>query len=221
MSIGSWPGRPEPPYRPDPLRPGWPLPPEPPTPEVEPVRRRAHPVMVPIVDLPRAGGRDRRRVMASGPLDAMSTTRIAAELMALDGESADDVELVINSDGGPLADVLALLDVIGAMRAKVTTRCLGRATGSAAVLLAAGTGGRRAGANATISLRDREVARIEGSPVALRAQLDDLEHARERVLDALVRSTGQPLDELRRQLESGALLDPTAAAALGLIDPAG
>jgi ATP-dependent Clp protease, protease subunit len=220
MSIGSWPGRPEPPYRPDPLRPGWPLPPEPPTPEVEPVPRRSHAVMVPIVDFPRAA-REVRRVVASGPLDTATTTRIAAELMAFDGESADDIEVVINSDGGPLADVLALLDVIGAMRATVTTRCLGRAIGSAAVLLAAGTGGRSAGPHAVISLRDREIARIEGSPVALRAQLDDLEHARERVLDALVRSTGQPRDELRRQLDAGPLLDPAAAAALGLIDPAG
>jgi ATP-dependent Clp protease protease subunit len=174
--------------------------------------------MVPIVDLPRAGGRDVRRVVASGPLDTATTTRIAAELMAFDGESPDDIELVINSDGGPLADVLALLDVIGAMRAKVATRCLGRATGSAAVLLAAGTGGRRAGANATISLRDRQVARLEGPPSTLQAQLDDLELTRARVIEALVMATGQPPDELRRQLDAGPLLDPAGAAALGLVD---
>ena len=159
--------------------------------------------------------------MVSGPLDAESTTRIAAELMAYDGESADEIDVVINSDGGPLADVLALLDVIGAMRAKVATRCLGRATGSAAVLLAAGTGGRRAGANATISLRDRDVARIEGPPSTLQAQLDDLARTRDRVIDALVRATAQTADELRRQLDDGPLLDPAGAAALGLIDPIG
>jgi ATP-dependent Clp protease protease subunit len=178
-------------------------------------------VLVPIVDLPRGGGRDRRRVVASGPLDAAATTRIAAELMAFDGESGDDVELVINSDGGPLADVLALLDVMGTMRAKVATRCLGRATGSAAVLLAAGTGGRRAGAHATISLRDGDVARIEGRPSALRAQLDDLELIRARVIDALVRATGATAGELRAQLDDGPLLDAAGAAALGLIDPLG
>jgi ATP-dependent Clp protease protease subunit len=175
--------------------------------------------MVPVVDLPR--GREVRRVVVSGSLDAAATTRVAAELMAFDGQSADDVELVVNSDGGPLPDVLALLDVIGAMRAKVATRCLGRATGSAAVLLAAGTGSRRAGANATISLRDRHVAHLEGPPASLRSQLSDLDRSRDRIVDHLVGATGQPADELRRQLDDGPLLDPAGAAARGLIDPLG
>jgi ATP-dependent Clp protease protease subunit len=218
MSVGSWPGQP-PPDEP-PFRPGWPLPPERPVPDFEPTRRRSHPVMVPIVDLPRDRPSEVRRVVASGPLDAAASTRIAAELMAFDGESTDDVELVINSDGGPLAEVLALLDVIDAMRAKVATVALGRALGSAAVLLAAGTGGRRAGANATISLRDRDVARVEGRPDTLQAQLDDLARIRERVVDALTRATGQPAEELRQQLDDGPLLDPAGASALGLIDRA-
>jgi ATP-dependent Clp protease protease subunit len=198
----------------------WPLPPERPLPDFEPAQRRTYPVVVPIVDLPGDRRPAVRRVVASGPLDAAATTRISAELMAFDGESTDEVELVINSDGGPLDAVLVLLDVIDAMRAKVTTVALGRAIGSAAVLLAAGTGGRRSGANATISLRDRDVARVEGRPDTLQSQLDDLARTRQRVVDALVRATGRPADELRRQLDDGPLLDAAGAAALGLVDRA-
>ena len=73
-----------------------------------------------------------------------TVTRVAAELMELDGRSLDDIELAVNSDGGSLGDVLGLLDVIGSMRARVATVCMGRATGSAAVLVACGTGGRLA-----------------------------------------------------------------------------
>ena len=65
------------------------------------------------------------------------------------------------------------------------------------------------------------MARIEGRPSALRAQLDDLELIRARVVDALVRATGATADELRAQLDDGPLLDPAGAAALGLIDPLG
>ena len=60
--------------------------------------------------------------------------------MALDGRSADPVEVIVNSEGGPLADVLAVVDVLGSMRARVDTTCLGRAKGTAAIVLACGTG---------------------------------------------------------------------------------
>jgi ATP-dependent Clp protease protease subunit len=175
--------------------------------------------MVPIVDVPDgAASAGRRRIVLSGPLDIDTTMRLAAELMELDGRSAEDVELVVNSDGGRLADVLALLDVIGSMRARVRTVCMGRATGTAAVLLACGTGGRRAGPNAAISLRCTEPERLEGSPASLRRQLDDLDHARDQVLAALAGATGRPIGELAEQLDAGPQLDPAGAAALGLID---
>ena len=106
------------------------------------------------------------RVAASscpGPLDGELVNGVAAELMALDGRSADDVELVINSDGGPPADVVVLLDVIGAMRAPVVTTCMGRAKGTAAVLLACGTG-RRASHAELGDLAARRVGRADRGP---------------------------------------------------------
>ncbi len=174
--------------------------------------------MVPVVDLPRA--EQTRRVVVSGPLDTETVVRVAAELMELDGRSGSDVELVVNSDGGRLADVLGLLDVIGSMRAKVNTACMGRATGTAAVLLACGTGRRRAGPHATISLRHRVPEQVEGaSSAALRAQLDDLDHVRRQVVTALAGATGRPTDELDQDLDAGPLLDREQATAAGILDP--
>jgi ATP-dependent Clp protease protease subunit len=211
----TWPEIPMPPEPPGwPERPGYPYPP------ARPAPRREGPVMVPIVDIPDGAsstGRG-RRVVLSGPLETETTMRLVAELMELDGRSAEAVELVINSDGGRLGDVLGLLDVIGSMRAPVRTVCMGRATGTAAVLLSCGTGGRRAGPHATISLRCTEPEQLEGSPAALRRQLDDLEHVRSQVLAALAGATGRPASELAEQLDAGPLLDPAGAVALGLID---
>ena len=85
--------------------------------------------------------------------------------MSLDGRSADDVELYINSDGGPLADVLTVLDVVGSMRAAVNARCVGRATGTAAVLLAGASGTRRATAHALISLRCEQPSGSTARPI--------------------------------------------------------
>jgi ATP-dependent Clp protease, protease subunit len=194
-----------------PDRPGWPYPPE------RPVPKREGPLMVPVVDLPR--GQQARRVFVSGPLDTETVVRVSAELMELDGRSADDVELVINSDGGGLADVLGLVDVIGSMRARVDTVCMGRASGTAAVLVACGTGRRRAGAHATISLRHRVPEQLEGSSATLRAQLEDLEHVRRQVVAALARATGRPADELDHDLDAGPTLDREQATKAGLLDP--
>ena len=194
-----------------PDRPGWPYPPE------RPVPKREGPLMVPIVDLPR--GQQARRVFVSGPLDTETVVRVSAELMELDGRSADDVELVINSDGGPIADVLGLLDVIGSMRAMVSTVCMGRAAGTAAVLVACGTGRRRAGPHATISLRHRVTEQLEGSSATLRARLDDLEQVRRQVVATLAGATGRPPEELDHELDAGPVLDREQAAEAGLLDP--
>ena len=123
-------------------------------------------------------------------IDAEGATRVCAELMALDGQSPDEVELIVNSDGGPLADVLAVLDVIGSMRARVRTRCLGRATGTAAVVLACGTGERSASPHSVISLRAGD-ERIEGPPERLRAEVAQLEVVRRVVVAAVAARTGR------------------------------
>jgi ATP-dependent Clp protease protease subunit len=183
------------------------------------VPRREGPLLVPLVEPPRAA--PPRRVLVSGPLDAAAATRVAAELMELDGRGAGDVELLVNSDGGPLADVLPLLDVIGLMRAPVHTRCVGRAVGTAAVLLACGTGDRRAARHALISLRCTDRVELDGSPAALRAQVEELERIRHHVVAALASRTGRPEAALADQLDHGELLDATAAAELGLIDAVG
>jgi ATP-dependent Clp protease protease subunit len=185
--------------------------------------RREGPLLVPLVDVPGdrpATERGPRRVLLSGPLDAPTTNRVAAELMELDGRAADEVELLINSDGGRLADVLPLLDVLGLMRAPVRTRCVGRATGTAAILLACGTGGRQAARHALVSLRCTDQERIEGGPEVLRAQLEELDLVRRHVIDALAAATGRPRAELADDLDRGGVLDAAGAAALGVVDQA-
>lgn len=211
--------------------PGWPFSPPPDRPEIPgpyPPDRwtptRTAPVAVPMVDVPSGDAADRlwvrRRILVSGSLDGELVNRVAAELMALDGRSADDVELVINSDGGPPAEVVVLLDVIGAMRAPVVTTCIGRAKGTAAVLLACGTGRRAATPSSVISLRMAWDERIEGRPDEVRSQLDELDLARRNVLRALVASTGRAVEELDDALDHGPLVDADQAVALGLVDAA-
>ena len=138
--------------------------------------------------------------------------------MALDGRSADGVELIVNSDGGPLADVLAVLDVIATMRARVGTTCIGRATGTAAVVLACGTGDRRAAPHALISLRAGAEDVAAGPSGDLQARADELAAIRGAVVAALVAATGRPEAELVDDLDHGPVVDQAEAKRVGLID---
>jgi ATP-dependent Clp protease protease subunit len=187
----------------------------------EPPRRTA-PVAVPLVAMPSTDPRERlferRTVLVAGRLDGQAVTQLCAELMALDGRAGDAVELVVNSGGGPLREIAAVLDVLDLMRARVHGTCVGMATGTAAALLACATGERRAGRNARITLR---VEAAEQPPTsAAEAQRLAAEHTAQQtaLAGALSRATGQTVAVLLEELERGGVRSAEEARSFGIVD---
>lgn len=211
----SWQSPPEiPPWRPEPTPPGTPGHPGAPVP----------PVHVPevIVGDPAAEVaaqlRRGRRLLVRGALDEPAVTRLCATLMLLDGISADPVELVINSPGGPPEEAAALLDVIDLMRAPVATRVIGDAAGTAAILLARGTGGRLATAHARIDLRlavDHHVTGRVTDIVRRAAALDDL---LQRLASNVAEVTRLDIDAVRSAFADGHPMTADEALRDGLVD---
>jgi ATP-dependent Clp protease protease subunit len=160
----------------------------------------------------------RRRVMLTGVLDEDASTRAAAELMMLDGESGDPVEVIVNSDGGPLLAVPAVLDVIDLMRAPVATCCIGRAMGTAAIVLASGRGGRSAAGHAMIGLRLRDQHDISGRASEIERFVEQLAHVRDRIVARLVQVTGLDEHAVAHELDEGAPMTAQTARTRGLID---
>ena len=220
-----------------PMPPSWPPSPPPlPTPPPEipypypPMReppRRTDPVMVPLVDMPATAPAERllqrRTILVSAVLDHDAVSTLCAQLMSLDGRSADDVELLVSSDGGPVDAIVAVLDVLDVMRARVNVMCTGRARGTAAVLVACATGTRRAGRHATLSLR------LPGDPVdvgdagaaggrELAGRLEETMLVRRTLVASVVRATGRSVDAVEAELDHGGGLDGEAAVAFGLVD---
>ena len=200
------------------------LPPEIPYP-FPPMRetpRRTEPVSVPLVEIPSSDPVrqlfDRRTVVVSGRLDGRAVARLCAELMALDGRSSDPVELLVNSAGGPLGEIAAVLDVFDLMRAEVVATCIGTAAGTAAVLVACATGARRSGRNARLSLRLEPIEL--GEATAEESTRRAAEHAAElnRMATKLAGVTGQRVDVITRELQTGGFRDAASAQAFGLID---
>lgn len=159
-----------------------------------------------------------RRVMLTGALNDATATRATAELMMLDGESSREVELIINSEGGPLVEVLTVLDVLDLMRAPVATRCIGRAMGTAAVVLASGTAGRAAAANALIGLRLQERYDVSGRAIDVERFAGHLAGVRRRIEAQLGAVTGLDDDQVQRALDDGDSMTAEVARAHGIID---
>jgi ATP-dependent protease ClpP protease subunit len=99
----------------------------------------------------------RRTVLLDRALDGETAMFVAAQLMTLDAEGTEHITLIVNSPGGPLDAAATVLDTIDLVRGPVDTTCLGQASGTAAVVVAAGTGRRRVGASAQLQLRLPEV----------------------------------------------------------------
>src|SRR5688500_5708080 len=95
-----------------------------------------------------------RTLFLRGRLDGGVASRLVAELLVVDGDAdGRPVTVVVNAQGGPLDEVFAVLDTMATMRSPVDTVCLGQATGTAAAVVALGTGTRRATAGARLDLR--------------------------------------------------------------------
>ena len=159
----------------------------------------------------------RRTVLVDRELDAQAATLVAAQLMSLDSEGDAPVTLLVNSPGGPLDAIATVLDTIGLVRPPVDTTCLGRADGTAAVLVASGTGRRRAGAGARFSLRLPEVE-LSGPASHLGSQVEHLGRLRDMVLDRLVEATGANRRMVARDVDRGRALTAPEAVAYGLVD---
>jgi ATP-dependent protease ClpP protease subunit len=99
--------------------------------------------------------------------------------------------------------------------------CVGTAKGTAGIVLACGTGRRRAAPNATISVRCDRPESLHGSAEDLARGAAEVDTLRRRLRQALVAATGQPEDMIADELDHGGVHDSLGAQALGLIDDIG
>jgi ATP-dependent Clp protease protease subunit len=159
----------------------------------------------------------RRSLWLRGPLDHAAATRLCAELMALDHAAVDPIEVIINSDGGPIDVALAVIDTIDLLASPVATLCLGQAFGTAAGVLACGRDSRRATPTARISLR-LGPSEVAGTASALRGHADHLLLMRDQLALRLASATGQLPALILIDLEDGGFMTAEAAVSYGLVD---
>ncbi len=162
-----------------------------------------------------------RIVFLGTPIDDTATNDVIAQLMHLDYDAPDrDISLYINSPGGSFTAMTAIYDSMQFVGCDVETICLGQAASAAAVLLAAGTPGKRlALPGARILIHQPSFGEpVQGQTDDLRIQADELLRTRALLEELLAKHTGRPVEQITEDLERDKILDAAAAVEYGLID---
>ncbi|MER5525969.1 ATP-dependent Clp protease proteolytic subunit [Streptomyces sp. NPDC002677] len=164
---------------------------------------------------------EERIVFLGAPVDETSANDVMAQFMYLEHAAPErDISLYINSPGGSFSAMAAIYDTVQYVTCDVETICLGQAGASAAVLLAAGTPGKRSVLpGARIVLQQPSLPQpVQGQPSDLVIQATELERIRALLEELLVRHTGRTPAEVHQDLERDLVLDAPAALAYGLVD---
>jgi ATP-dependent Clp protease, protease subunit len=144
-----------------------------------------------------------------------------AQFMYLEYQDPDrDISLYINSPGGSFSAMSAIYDTMQYVSCDVETTCLGQAGSSAAVLLAAGTPGKRSvlpGARVVIH-QPALSEPVQGQASDLAIQADELVRVRARLEEMLVRHTGRSPEQVGVDIERDKILDAQGALDYGLAD---
>lgn len=160
-----------------------------------------------------------RIVYLGTPIDAGVANVLIAQLLHLESDNPDaDIQLYINCEGGDPSAMLAVVDTMRYVRPDVATICVGQAVAVGAVLLAAGTPGKRAALPHARMVLHQPVGRGQGAIPDLIVQADELVRVRADIEEILTTATGRPTATLRADTDRDRVLTASAAVDYGLID---
>jgi ATP-dependent Clp protease protease subunit len=156
-----------------------------------------------------------------GAMTTDSANLLIAQLLYLEAEdNARDINLYINSPGGMVTAGLAVYDTMQYIRSPITTICVGQAMSFGAVLLAAGTPGRRFTLPYSRIMIHQPLiyGGLSGQATDIDIEAKELNQSKERLIRILSRHTGQPEEKLRSDMERNFYLSASEAKAYGLVD---
>jgi ATP-dependent Clp protease protease subunit len=161
----------------------------------------------------------RERVVFLGRvMDDDLANLVVAQLLHLDSEGAGDVSVYINSPGGDMTALFAIYDAMQFLASDVATYCLGQAASAAAVLLAAGSLGKRYALPNSRILLHQPHGGIQGQSADMEIHAREVLRQRRRMEEILAEHTGQPFERVHDDLDRDFILDPSEAVAYGVVD---
>jgi ATP-dependent Clp protease protease subunit len=154
------------------------------------------------------------------PIDDTVASVICAQLIHLESENPDkDINIYINSPGGDITALFAIYDTMQFIKNDIATICLGQAASAAAVLLAAGTKGKRLALPHSRVLLHQPYGQVSyGQVTDLEIAAKEILRMRELLEEILAHHTGQPIERIHNDTDRDFVLEAREAIEYGIID---
>jgi ATP-dependent Clp protease protease subunit len=161
-----------------------------------------------------------RIVMVGTPIDDQVANVVVAQLLHLESEDPEkDVSVYVNSPGGDVYAGLAIYDTMAFVKPDVRTICVGTAMSMGAVILAAGTKGKRSALpNAKILIHQVWTGQFGGQASDVEIRAREVIDLKQRVEQILADHSGQPLDRVSQDTDRDHFMTAAEAVEYGLID---
>jgi ATP-dependent Clp protease, protease subunit len=160
-----------------------------------------------------------RIIFLGTPIDDGVANVVMAQLLHLESEDPDrDINMYINSPGGSFTALTAIYDTMQFVKPEIQTICMGQAASAAAVILAAGTKGKRLALEHARVLIHQPSGGGEGQSSDIEIQAREILRMRELLENMIASHTGQDPAKVRKDIERDKILTAQEAVEYGLID---
>ncbi len=160
-----------------------------------------------------------RIIFLGSDINEVTADLVMAQLIFLEYEDPDkDITIYINSPGGYVSSGLAIYDTIQFVKPAVSTICIGQASSMGAILLAAGTKGKRYLLPHSRVMLHQPLGGAGGQASDIAIQAKEVVRIKETLTDILVKHTGQDRETIRRDTDRNFYMDAKEALAYGIVD---
>lgn len=162
---------------------------------------------------------EERIVFLWGEINPGSAGELIMRLLELQAKSPDrDINLYINSPGGSVDDTLAIYDTMQFLHSPVATYCVGQAASGAAMILAAGTKGKRFALPHSKIMIHQPWGGVGGQAADIAIQAEEILKAKRLLTDLMSKHTGRPVEQIAQETERDRYLSPVEAKEYGIVD---
>jgi ATP-dependent Clp protease protease subunit len=160
-----------------------------------------------------------RIIFIGSAVDDMLANLVVAQLLFLEADDPDkDINLYINSPGGSVTAGLAIYDALQYIKADVSTICVGQAASMGALLLTAGSAGKRFALPHARILIHQPMGGFQGQATDIDIQAREILRMKEELNRILQKHTGQELERIQQDTDRDYFMTPEQAKEYGIID---